>query len=160
MEPLAYLGMNYVTSTHTDIYPSIDPTSTSLSQPEKVVLITGGGKGIGHSIALCYAKANVACIILLSRTVSNLESVAAEIKTLNSKIRVRNFAIDATSEDEIQEVKEEVIKQEGRLDILVNNAGYTHPWVPISKASASEYWRTLELTSNLLSCSFMPSCLF
>jgi NAD(P)-dependent dehydrogenase (short-subunit alcohol dehydrogenase family) len=141
----AYLGVTYITPFHNDIYPSIDPTSSSLAQPEKVVLLTGAGKGIGRSIALSFAKANVACLILLARTASNLDSVAAEIKELNPSIRVHTYAVDVTSEEEVQKVKEEVTKNEGRLDILINNAGASTPWVPIPESPASNYWRTFEV---------------
>ncbi|KUJ11055.1 putative oxidoreductase ucpA [Mollisia scopiformis] len=141
----AYLGVTYITPIHHNIYPSIDPTSHSLAQPEKVVLITGASKGIGRSIALSYAKANVACLVLVSRTASDLDRVVAEIKALNTEIRVRTFAVDATSEDGVQRVKDEVIKEEGRLDVLVNNAGASTPWVPIPESPASDYWRTFEI---------------
>lgn len=44
-----------------DIYPAIDVSKTdSLQQPGKVVLITGAGRGIGRSMAVQYARANVA----------------------------------------------------------------------------------------------------
>jgi len=42
---------------HSKTYPAIDPTQSSLSAKGSVVLITGGGQGIGLSIALGFAKA-------------------------------------------------------------------------------------------------------
>ncbi|CZR54073.1 uncharacterized protein PAC_03956 [Phialocephala subalpina] len=155
----AYFGYDYITPLRHDVYPSIKPTSTSLSQPEKVVLITGAGKGIGRSIVLSYAKANVACLILLARTKVDLDAVGAEIATINPKIRVRTFAVDVTSEDGIASIAEQVKRLEGRLDILVNNAGYTTPWVLMTESPADDYWRTIEINVKgpiLLLHAFLP----
>ncbi|KAF8846943.1 putative oxidoreductase ucpA [Acephala macrosclerotiorum] len=155
----AYFGYDYVTPLHHDVYPSIEPTSPFLSQPEKVVLITGAGKGIGRSIVLSYAKANVACLILLARTKTDLDAVEAEVLAINPKIRVRIFVVDVTSEEGIANIAEQVKKLEGRLDILINNAGYTTPWVPMPDSPASDYWRTIEINVKgpiLLLHSFLP----
>ncbi len=53
----------------------------SLAVPGKVAIITGGGTGMGRSMALEFAKAG-ADIVVASRTVANLERVAAEVQAL------------------------------------------------------------------------------
>ena len=50
-------------------------------------IITGGGQGIGAAIAKAYAKAG-AKIVITGRTLSKLESVAAEIRELGGTVRI------------------------------------------------------------------------
>lgn len=142
-----YTGKDFVSPLHNDIYPAIDPACTPLSQPSKVILITGAGRGIGRSIALTYASASVSCIYLCSRTASELSSVSASIKAINPSIRVYEHALDVASEPQVLALAEAVRKEEGRLDVLINNAGTGDPWVPLAESVASDYWRTL--TVNL-----------
>ena len=78
--PPAHSGANFTSTLHDDIYPATDPTKSDLSQPSKVVLITGSGRGIGRSIALRYAECQVACIIICSRTMSELDEVESSIR--------------------------------------------------------------------------------
>ena len=140
----SHVGLNFTKTLHHDIHASIDPTKSDLSQPSKVVLITGAGRGIGRSIALRYADSGVACIFLCARTSSQLDEVEQAIKTINSDVKVRKLALDVTDEKQVMLAVEKV-KEEGRLDILVNNAGGSSPWVPISESEVDSYWKVWEV---------------
>jgi NAD(P)-dependent dehydrogenase (short-subunit alcohol dehydrogenase family) len=145
---------------HNDIYPAIAAQQTSsLHQPGKVVLITGAGRGIGRAIAIQYAYANVASIILCARTASQLDEVASAIKTINSDIRVNKYPIDVTSETAVAALAEDIAKKEDRLDILVNNAGYSARWTPIHLSEPSDWWRSFEVNLKgpyLFARAFLP----
>jgi NAD(P)-dependent dehydrogenase (short-subunit alcohol dehydrogenase family) len=123
MSTTDYSGANFTKTSHDDIYPAIDPTKSDLSQPGKVVLITGAGRGIGRSIALNYAKSGVESIIICARTTSELDSVEKEIHKVGSGVRVRKFTVDISDEKSVVALAETVRKEEGRLNILINNAG-------------------------------------
>ena len=56
----------------------------SLALSGKVAIITGGSTGMGRSIALEFAKAD-ADVVVASRTVANLERVAAEVRALGRR---------------------------------------------------------------------------
>ncbi len=56
----------------------------SLALPGKVAIITGGGTGMGRSMALEFAKAG-ADIVVASRTAANLEEVAAGVRALGRR---------------------------------------------------------------------------
>jgi NAD(P)-dependent dehydrogenase (short-subunit alcohol dehydrogenase family) len=133
---------SYTKTVHHDIYPSIDPTKSDLSQPSKVVLITGSGRGIGRSTALRYAESGVSTIILCARTSSELDEVEKAIKTINSNVNVRKAPVDITDEAEVVALAKDVREKVGRLDALINNAGISENWVPIVDSDADEYWRT------------------
>ena len=88
---------------------------------DQVAIVTGGGRGIGRSIALTFANegANVA---IVARTESEIESVKQEIINLGSKaIAIKT---DVTDETQVTSMVQRVIDEFGRIDILVNNAGF------------------------------------
>ncbi|KAI1044134.1 hypothetical protein LB505_010555 [Fusarium chuoi] len=73
---------NFVSFTktwHNKPYPSIDPTRPELSAAGKFVAITGGGTGIGRSIAIAFAQAGASTVAILGRRLDRLEIAAAEI---------------------------------------------------------------------------------
>jgi NAD(P)-dependent dehydrogenase (short-subunit alcohol dehydrogenase family) len=83
-------------------------------------LITGGGRGIGRSIALALADAG-ADVAVASRSQAELDAVAAEVKQRGQ----RGFAviIDVMSREQITAGVDEAARKLGGLDILINNAG-------------------------------------
>src|SRR5215469_7737319 len=86
----------------------------------KYALVTGGGRGIGRSIALALARAG-ADVAVAARTQAQLEAVAGEIRSLGR--RAFAIAIDLTRRDHIEDRVKQAAEQLGGLDILVNNAG-------------------------------------
>jgi NAD(P)-dependent dehydrogenase (short-subunit alcohol dehydrogenase family) len=144
MEYPAHSGANFTQTLHNNIYPNIDPNKSDLSQPGKVVLITGSGRGIGRSIALRFAECGVACIILCAGTTSELDEVDLSIKKINSCVKVCKYVIDIANEKEVVAIAE-AIRKEGRLDVLVNNAGMSNKWDSITEGDNEMYLKTWDL---------------
>lgn len=86
----------------------------------RVVLITGGSRGIGRALALGLASAG-ADVAVVSRRLEHGKEVEEQIKALGR--RALAFAADVASIKEAEQVVDEVVKGLGRLDVLVNNAG-------------------------------------
>ncbi|KAH6723801.1 putative oxidoreductase ucpA [Leptodontidium sp. 2 PMI_412] len=141
-----HVGFNFVDTLHHDIYHNIDPTKSDLTQPSKVVLVTGAGRGIGRSIALRYAESGVAHIIICARTASELDSVEQAIRSINAGVHVTKFPLDITDEAQVTAAANRVKQDIARLDMLINNAGITEPWVPIAESSIDDYWNTWTVT--------------
>jgi NAD(P)-dependent dehydrogenase (short-subunit alcohol dehydrogenase family) len=83
-------------------------------------LVTGGGRGIGRSIALAFADAG-ANVAVASRSQNELDAVAKEIEQRGQ----RGFAviIDVMNREQISAGVDEAARKLGGLDILINNAG-------------------------------------
>ena len=86
----------------------------------KVAIVTGGGTGIGRSIALEFARAG-ADVVVGSRKLANLEKVAAEVKALGR----RSLAVpaDITKKTDVATLVQKTMAEFGKIDILVNDAG-------------------------------------
>ncbi|MCB2361941.1 non-ribosomal peptide synthetase [Clostridium estertheticum] len=88
----------------------------------KVAIITGGGRGIGRTIAIEMAKED-AQIVIISRTSSELEETTLEIQTIGGK--VISIRTDISDYKAVSDAVDKVISTFGKIDILVNNAGIT-----------------------------------
>ena len=86
----------------------------------RIVLVTGGGRGIGRAIALAFA-AHGSYVALTGRTPATLEAVAQEIQGLGGK--ALPLACDVTRKQEVEAAKGKIKNQFGPVQILVNNAG-------------------------------------
>jgi NAD(P)-dependent dehydrogenase (short-subunit alcohol dehydrogenase family) len=129
-----------------DLYPAISVQKTpSLAQPGKVVLITGAGRGLGRAMALQYAYAGVAALIICARTASQLDEVEGAIKEINSSIKVYKYSLDVTNEDGVKKCAAEITEKEGRLDVLINNAGASAPWVPIAESDPKSWAQCMQI---------------
>jgi NAD(P)-dependent dehydrogenase (short-subunit alcohol dehydrogenase family) len=90
----------------------------------KVAIVTGAGRGMGYHIALALARYG-ADLVVCSRTLSELEKVAAEIELLGRRVLIQKM--DVTNIPEIHSMVEAAVKTFGRIDLLVNNAGLNIP---------------------------------
>jgi len=84
----------------------------------KVVLVTGGSRGIGRACAVAFAKAGATVVL----TYAGNDAAAAEtVKLAGPKAQSMKFDVADTAA--CARAIEEVLGQHGRLDVLVNNAG-------------------------------------
>ncbi len=97
---------------------------------DRVAIVTGASRGIGHGIALGLAEAG-ADLVLMGRVKDTLDKAAREISGLERK----GFAIvgDASREEDVRRVVDQTLERFGHIDILVNNAGVTY------RASAEDF---------------------
>ncbi|MEW6443945.1 MAG: glucose 1-dehydrogenase [bacterium] len=87
----------------------------------KAALVTGGGRGLGKSIATALAEAG-ADLVLASRKLKNLAAAADEIEK-SCGTRVLPVACDVAKEEEVDALLEGAMKTFGGIHVLVNNAG-------------------------------------
>jgi NAD(P)-dependent dehydrogenase (short-subunit alcohol dehydrogenase family) len=87
----------------------------------KVVLVTGGSRGIGKMIARGFVDAG-ATVYISSRKAEVGEALAAELSAAGSCVSI---PADLSKESECRRLAEEIGAREDHLDVLVNNAGAT-----------------------------------
>ena len=88
---------------------------------DKVVLVTGSGRGIGAATAKLFAAAG-ARVVIMSRTDAELKAVQKEIEKDFGGGRVLYLTADVSEESSVREVFEAARKTFGSVDILINNA--------------------------------------
>jgi 2-deoxy-D-gluconate 3-dehydrogenase len=86
----------------------------------RVALVTGGGRGIGRSVALRLAEAG-ADVCVTARTETQLRETADRIRALGRSALA--VAADATHATAVSRVVERTVRELGGLHLLINNAG-------------------------------------
>jgi NAD(P)-dependent dehydrogenase (short-subunit alcohol dehydrogenase family) len=100
----------------------------------KVVLVTGGSRGLGREMALAFAE-HGANIAVVSRNLEACEATANEIERLGR--RALPIACHVGRWDALPTLVDSVYEKFGGLDVLVNNAGIS-PVAPSSADTSEE----------------------
>jgi 3-oxoacyl-[acyl-carrier protein] reductase len=95
-----------------------------MDQSGRVVVVTGGSRGIGRAIALQFAREKANLIIV---HYDPDESAAQEtVKMLQEKgAAAESHKVDVSNRDDVATLFKDVTSRFGRVDVLVNNAGIT-----------------------------------
>ncbi|MBT3169053.1 MAG: 3-oxoacyl-[acyl-carrier-protein] reductase [Candidatus Cloacimonetes bacterium] len=89
---------------------------------DKVVIVTGGARGIGFAIANSFAK-NGATAIILDLNQDVIDDAVKKIDDAGNK--AVGFVADVTNSESVKAIFKDIFKQFGKIDALINNAGIT-----------------------------------
>jgi L-fucose dehydrogenase len=117
-----------------------------LQLTNKVVLITGGAKGIGAAISRGVAREG-AVPVIVDRDASAAEQLQAELQ--NSGARSYSITTELAVAANCSHAVDETVRLAGRLDALINNAG-VNDRIGLQHGSPEQYVASLQ--RNLLHC--------
>ena len=107
----------------------------------KVVIITGGGRGIGKSIALRFVKENAYIVLADIDEYASAETI--NFINRKNKKKVRFLKTDVSDETQVLSMINEVYKDYGKIDVLVNNCGIAGPIKFAEEVTLEEWEKTL-----------------
>jgi gluconate 5-dehydrogenase len=108
---------------------------------DKVVLVTGAGRGIGRAIAEAFALAQ-AIVAANDLTPVNLDETVARITAGGGK--AKGYLFDVAKRLPVHALVAQVLEDWGRIDVLVNNAG-VEPHAPLLEMDEWDWQRTLDV---------------
>jgi len=91
-----------------------------ISLQDKVVIITGGGRGIGFGLSTAFAKAG-AKLVITGRTESTLLSAKEKLESVYGT-EVLTVTADGADENAIKNVIAKTVEKFGKINAVVNNA--------------------------------------
>ena len=109
---------------------------------DKVVLVTGGSRGLGRAISMGFA-AEGAQVIVASRKLDVCQALVAEIKQDGG--RALACACHMGNTGDIDRLIDEAYGECGRVDILVNNAGINVALGPLSDISTDAFDKMIDV---------------
>lgn len=90
---------------------------------DKIVLVTGGSRGIGRAIALEFGSRGATVIVNYNSSADAANEVLAAIKEAGGDGMVQQA--DVSDADQVTAMIKAITSEYGQLDVLVNNAGTT-----------------------------------
>jgi NAD(P)-dependent dehydrogenase (short-subunit alcohol dehydrogenase family) len=118
--------------------------SVQIGLDGKVAIVTGGSRGIGEAIARTFV-ARGARVVIASRKLDGVASVAASIGAEHGGDRVRAIQAHTGKEDDCGQLVQQAIAAFGKVDVLVNNAGTNPYFGPFLNADNGAWDKTFDV---------------
>ncbi|WAD27638.1 YciK family oxidoreductase [Pseudomonadaceae bacterium T75] len=126
---------------------------------DRIIMVTGAGRGIGEAAAKTYA-AHGATVLLLGKNEENLNRVYDEIEAAgHPQPAVIPFNLETTLPHQYDELAATVEREFGRLDGLLHNAAIVGPLTPIEQLSGENFMRVMHINVNamfMLTSTLLP----
>lgn len=115
----------------------------------KVVIVTGGSRGIGKEIVESLAKSGF--YVILNYKSSEEEAIKIKEKLSVEGNIIEIFKADVSKEDEVKDLIKFTLYKFKRIDVLINNAGISQ--IKLFQDITSEDWNNM-INTNLTSCFY------
>lgn len=122
-----------------DGVPPAELERPDVPQASRVVVVTGGARGIGEAICRAFA-ANGDTVVVLDSDEEGCSAVAASLGAQHLAL-----AVDVTSEAQVNAAFAEIRSRFGRIDLLVNDAAIADAFKPALEQSAQDLATVLDV---------------
>lgn len=126
---------------------------------DRVILVTGAGRGIGAAAARTYA-AHGATVLLLGKTESSLSTLYDEIEAAgHPQPVVIPFNLETALPHQYDELAAMIEAEFGRLDGVLHNASIIGPRTPVEQLSGEQFMRVMHVNVNatfMLTAALLP----
>ena len=109
---------------------------------DKVVIISGAGRGLGKACAMAMAQEGAA-VALLARSQSEIDQVAREIG--GSGGRALSIPTDVSSAEGVYEAVKRTVDAFGSIHVVLNNAAIPGPIGPMHETDVQDWIKALEV---------------
>ncbi|GAA1637983.1 SDR family NAD(P)-dependent oxidoreductase [Georgenia ruanii] len=117
--------------------------SIAIDLDGRVVVVTGGSRGLGLEMSRAFARAG-ATVIVSSRKKEACEEVAAEL-TRDTGVRALGVGAHVGDWASCESLVDTTLREFGRLDVLVNNAGIAPLYETLESATEQLFDKTLDV---------------
>lgn len=100
---------------------------------DKVVLVTGGSRGMGREMVRAFAERG-SRVVIASRKLANCEAVAEEVRSAYG-VEALPLAFNASDWDQCDGLVRTVYEAFGQVDVLINNAGLSPLYPSLEEVS-------------------------
>src|SRR5438067_628876 len=114
-----------------------------LDLSDRVAIVTGGSRGLGHSIVLGLARAG-ADVVIASRKLDNCKAVAEEVETSTGR-KALPVACHVGHWDQLEGLVDAAYDRFGKVDVLVNNAGMSPLYPDLMSVTEALYDKVFDV---------------
>jgi 2-hydroxycyclohexanecarboxyl-CoA dehydrogenase len=114
----------------------------TLDLKDKSVIVTGGARGIGRAVVRAFAAAG-ADVVIGDLRLEDADRTAMEIGNCGCR-RVIAVQTDVTKREDVEQLRDETLKQFGKIDVLVNCAGWDR-LLPFLKTTPDLWQKVLSI---------------
>ncbi|KAI6249015.1 Galactitol 2-dehydrogenase [Erysiphe necator] len=130
-------------------FAQLPPTMQLFSLIGKTVIITGGGRGLGHSMALACAEAGAKALVILDANQQHGENAVANLKkATNGSIPISFHEVDIRDKETLSKSVEQTINEHGLPDVLINSAGIADSNLPAEDYDYQKFARLIDINLN------------
>lgn len=119
---------------------------------DKVVIVTGGSRGIGFATVEAFLKEGAAVVLCASRQ-ETADKAVAQLKEADPEAKVEGIWPNLSSLTDVKAAFDKVAEKYGRIDVLVNNAGVFES-TPFSAYTEETFEKVMDLNvKGMFNCT-------
>lgn len=127
-----------------EVYSKMPATMQKMSVKDKVIIITGGARGLGNYMARACAEAGAKAIIIFDANQELGDQAAAELYEA-SGLPVVFYKVDVRDGSAINTAVANVVDKFGAPDVLVNSAGIADSNIPAETYDPAMFRRLIDI---------------